>query len=103
MASGSTGPSLWRKAAADGTVYVSALTGVSQVAFPSVDIAGCRERLIANPSLTAYIYVNVTGDPAVANGAGTIPIPPLGSLFTEASNAMTVIGTNGQPITIRER
>lgn len=103
MGSGSTSPNKWRKVDATGAAYLSALTGVSQSAFPEVPDGGIRERMISNPSLTSYIYINLTGDAAVANGAGTTPLAPLDTLFTETTNAVTVIGTSGQAITVRER
>lgn len=95
--------SAWRKADAAGVAYPSLLTGASQVAFAALPFGAINERVIANPSLTAYIYVDLVGDTAVANGAGTVPIAPLQSFFTESPAAMTVIGTAGQPITVRER
>lgn len=58
--------------------------------------------LVYNPSATQYIAVNPTGGTAALNTAGSITIPPLKAWSPDEfvpTNAMTVIGTAGQPVT----
>lgn len=103
MSSGSEGSSLWRIVDASGAAYPVSMIGASQQLFPAVDPTSIRERMISNPSSTATIYVNLSGQAAAANGSGTFALGPLGTLFSETCNLVTAIGTAGQPVTCKER
>jgi hypothetical protein len=80
-----------------------ALSGADQVLFGDVGYNGCQERFIANPSTANNLWVNPFGNAAVAGGQGSFLIAPGGYWSTQSTNAIHVIGTNGQVCTAGER
>jgi hypothetical protein len=93
----SDGPAtIWRDKSID-------LNGASQQVFPDVGYNGCQERFVANPSAANNIWVNPFGNAAVAGGKGSFLVAPGGYWSTQSTNAINVIGTNGQACTAGER
>jgi len=89
-----------------GTAYtdrsIASLTGSSQ----SLAAANANRKIlfITNPGATE-IWVNLVGGAAVANGAGSVPILPNGSILLDTSaptGAINVIGTAGAVVTAYE-
>lgn len=90
-----------------------AVTGASQELFDDVglrqgQLAGgfnsIIERVIANPSATATLWINPLGGVAVANGAGCLALNPLDRITLNGIvNAINVLGVAGQAITAWER
>jgi hypothetical protein len=81
---------------------IAALSGATETLMAAN--ANRKILIIVNPSL-ATIWVNLVGDPAVASGAGSIPILPNGSLIIDNSaptSEITVIGTVGDVVTAYE-
>jgi hypothetical protein len=81
----------------------AAVTGVSQSLFPAAAYNGFEERWVTNPSATATIWVNLFGGPAAANAEDNFSIPPGGGWSGKVSNAVSVLGIAGQPITAGQR
>lgn len=82
---------------------IASLSGASQTLFSDVGPHGVFERYVHNPSATNSIAINISGGAAVLNGSGSITIPALSGWSGQVSNAITVIGTAGSPVTAGER
>lgn len=81
----------------------AAVTGASQPLFTDAGFGGINERWINNPSATATLWVNLFGEDAAANSAGSFQIPPGGGWSGKITSAINVIGVAGQAITAGER
>lgn len=82
---------------------IAALLAGSQELFPAAASGSFNQRDIFNVGANP-ISVNLMGDPAVVGAADTVTIASGGSLTQIGiSNAITVIGTAGQPVTAIQR
>ena len=81
---------------------ITSLSGSSQTALAK---NGNRQFLLIENTGNANIGVNLTGGTAAIAGTGTITIVANGSLLLDhviPQNAITVIGTTGQPVCVIE-
>lgn len=82
---------------------IAALAAGSQPLFPEAASGSFNRRDIFNNG-NANIVVNLMGGSAVPGGVDTVTVVPNGSLTNVGlSNAITVSGTVGQPVTAIQR
>lgn len=82
---------------------IPSLNGSSQALFADLGVHAVAERYVHNPSTTNPIAINLGGGTAALNTGGSITIAAGGFWSGRVSNAITVIGTAGQPVTAGER
>lgn len=78
---------------------IASMSGTSQALLP---VNPFRRYLLIQNTGNANVGVNIAGGTAVLGGTGTITLVPNGSYEPDSGvmpcNAMTVIGTAGQPV-----
>jgi hypothetical protein len=82
---------------------IASLSGSSQSLFSDVGSRGVVERYVCNASSANSIAINLNGGTAAVNGSGSVTLNAGGCWSGRVSNAITVIGTAGQPVTAGER
>ncbi|MDE2472923.1 MAG: hypothetical protein KGL35_30480 [Bradyrhizobium sp.] len=86
-------------------VSISSLSGSSQTAVAASPAGSPRTFLMIENVGSANIGVNLAGGTAAIGGTGTATIVPNGSIILDRAvprNAVTVVGTAGQPVMIIE-
>lgn len=81
---------------------ITSLTGASQAA---IGVNGNRRFLLIENTGAANVGVNLAGGTAAIGGTGTLTLPAGAALLFDdwvPQNAINVIGTAGQPLTVVE-
>lgn len=78
-------------------------SGASQNLFPSVPYASITERFIFNPNASGDIWVNIFGDAAAANTAGSFSIAPGQGWSGAVTGEINVVAALNADITAGER